>query len=577
MKRVLTVCLICMGWLTAWSEQVITLRPSDDTYTYSNNTIRGMEDYLKVYHSTAGSQYRRITFLKFDISTVPTVVDSVVLRMYTNGWSAGGDKSHRFDAYPVLLNTWVEDDLTFANAGEKAGANSSTILVSSQEYPAGSALAAGWVRWSNDALKTYVQDSAAAAKQFVSFRIREKNVVKNGSSGVVVEFHSKENLSDLAPELIVYAPDSAKPAERDTIPVVHDSTEARLAAIYLNDEKLEFFDKDKTSYTVNLPYATHTYPVLTATCMDTTAHYTVNGNSITCISADGEHQQTYTVSYTILPKMDLFLAIGQSNMSGRAPYADCAEPMEGIYLLTPAGGMEVSSNPMNKYSNIRKDLSVQGQGPHYRFAQILHDSLPGHTIGMVVNAQGGSSITAWYTEGKTNYDMTVKRIHEAMKWGEFKGIIWHQGSSDVTNGMADNFASYKMRKTTMVNSFRDEIGMDTLWFITGELYPTNENKAVFNDVVIRHVSDYIPYSDYVVSEGTVLMSDNAHFDEPSVQLMGERYAEKILHHVYPKNQTTALDTTPQKSGIVKVLQDGQIYILRNNQIMTLLGQTIYNP
>ena len=129
----------------------------------------------------------------------------------------------------------------------------------------------------------------------------------------------------------------------------------------------------------------------------------------------------------------------------------------------------------------------------------------------------------------------------------------------------------------MVNSFRDEIGMDTLWFITGELYPTNENKAVFNDVVIRHVSDYIPYSDYVVSEGTVLMSDNAHFDEPSVQLMGERYAEKILHHVYPKNQTTALDTTPQKSGIVKVLQDGQIYILRNNQIMTLLGQTIYNP
>ena len=100
---------------------MITLRPSDDTYTYSNNTIRGMEDYLKVYHSTAGSQYRRITFLKFDISTVPTVVDSVVLRMYTNGWSAGGDKSHRFDAYPVLLNTWVEDDLTFANAGEKAG------------------------------------------------------------------------------------------------------------------------------------------------------------------------------------------------------------------------------------------------------------------------------------------------------------------------------------------------------------------------------------------------------------------------------------------------------------------------
>lgn len=576
MKRVLTVCLICMGWLIAWSEQVITLRPSDDTYTYSNNTIRGMEDYLKVYHSTAGPQYRRIIFLKFDISTVPTEVDSVVLRMYTDGWSAGGDKSHRFDVYPVALNTWAEDDITYTNFKEKAGEDCPNILVSSPEYSAGSEQAAGWVRWSNDALKTYVQDSASAAKTYISFRIREKNVVKNGSNAVIVQFHSKENPSDQAPELVIYAPDGAQPAEHDTIPVVHDSAEARLSAIYLDGEPLEFFDKDKTSYQVNLPYTTQNNPVLTATCLDTIARYIVNDNSITCTSADGQHQQTYTLSYTILPKMDLFLAIGQSNMSGRAPFDDARDPMENIYLLTPKGGMEISSNPMNKYSNIRKDLSVQGMGPHYQFALTMRDSLPENTVGMVVNALGGSSITQWYKPGKSLYDATVQRAQLARKWGEYKGIIWLQGESDKTHAAEDNFVTYKSQLATMVESFRADLGNDTLWFIVGELKQQAEQMD-FNQQVVRKVAEYITYADYVTSDSCTLLLDNTHFDEASVRIIGKRYAEKMLLHVYSTVSTpSGVESTQQdnKYSITKFFNDGQLYIKKNGVLYSVLGHRL---
>ena len=574
MKRVIFAMLLFAYTMSAWCEQVITLRPTDDTYVYSNNTIRGMEDYLKVYHSTAGTQYRRIIFLKFDISTVPTVVDSVVLRMYTDGWAAGGDRSHRFDVYPVELNSWAEDDMTFADYKTKAGADNNTLLVSSQEYEAGSELAAGWVRWSSDALKTYVQDSAAAAGMHLSFRIREKNVVKNGSNAVIVQFHSKENQSDFAPELIVYAPDDAQPADHDPIPVVHDSAEARLAAIFLDEEPLEFFNKDTTSYHVYLPYTATTNPTLTAICLDTVARYVVNGNNIIVTSADGQHQQTYTLSYTVLPKMDLFLAIGQSNMSGRAPYADATEPMENIYLLTPNGGMEVSSNPMNKYSNIRKDLSVQGMGPHYQFALTMRDSLPGSTVGMVVNAQGGSSITLWYMPGKTNYDMTIARAKKAQKWGEYKGIIWHQGSSDVSSGAADNYATYKSRLNTMVTSLRTDLGCDTLWFIAGEISP-KESHQTFNEVVIQPIASYITYADYVSCAGTSLMSDDTHFDEPSVLLMGQRYAEKMLQHVYPSdNMPSGLETADENhnlNSITKILDHGQLCIQKNGVRYSVLG------
>lgn len=574
MKRALFLIPLLAYALSAWCEQVITLRPTDDTYVYSNNTIRGMEDYLKVYHSTAGTQYRRIIFLKFDISTVPTVVDSVVLRMYTDGWSAGGDNSHRFDTYPVSLSSWAEDDMTFADYKTKAGADNNNLLVSSKEYEAGSELAAGWVRWSSDALKTYVQDSAAAARTHLSLRIREKNVVKNGSSAVIVQFHSKENQSGFAPELIVYAPDDAQPADHDPIPVVHDSAEARLAAILLDDEPLEFFDKDTTSYHVYLPYTSTTTPTLTAICLDTVARYVVNGNNIIVTSADGQHQQTYTLSYTVLPKMDLFLAIGQSNMSGRAPYADATEPMENIYLLTPNGGMEVSSNPMNKYSNIRKDLSVQGMGPHYQFALTMRDSLPGSTVGMVVNAQGGSSITLWYMPGKTNYDMTIARAKKAQKWGEYKGIIWHQGSSDVSSGAADNYATYKSRLNTMVTSLRTDLGCDSLWFIAGEISP-KDNHQTFNEVVIQQIASYISNADYVTCEGTSLMSDDTHFDEPSVQLMGKRYAEKMLQHVYPASPTPSgletADNSRNQNSIIKILDHGQLCIQKNGVRYSVLG------
>ena len=574
MKRVVFAMLLFAYTMSAWCEQVITLRPTDDTYVYSNNTIRGMEDYLKVYHSTAGSQYRRIIYIKFDISTVPTVVDSVVLRMYTDGWTAGGDKSHRFDVYPVELNSWAEDDMTFVDCKTKAGEDNTNLLVSSMEYEAGSEQVAGWVCWSSNAMATYVQDSAAAAKMHLSFRIREKNVVKNGSNAVVVQFHSKENQSNFAPELIVYAPDDAQPADHDPIPVVHDSAEARLAAIYLDGEPLEFFNKDTTSYHVYLPYTTTSDPVLTATCLDTVAHYVVNGNSIIVTSADAQHQQTYTLSYTVLPKMDLFLAIGQSNMSGRAPYADATEPMENIYLLMPNGGMEVSSNPMNKYSNIRKDLSVQGMGPHYQFALSMRDSLPDRTVGMVVNAQGGSSITLWYMPGKTNYDKTIARAKKALKWGEYKGIIWHQGSSDVSSGAADNYVAYKNKLNTMVTSLRTDLGCDTLWFIAGEIR-AKESHQTFNEVVIQQIASYISHSDFVVSTGTSLMSDDTHFDEPSVQLMGQRYAEKILEHVYSSNDKPSGIEVSQESfnqnGVYKILDHGQLCIQKNGVRYSVLG------
>lgn len=566
---------MCLAFsYTNYAEQVIRLTPCEDTYCVNNATIHGLEPTMVVAHSSYG-EWQRVAYLKFDISTVPTEIDSVVVRMYTEGWKAGDTKVHQLKLFPVMRNDWAEDDLSYQNFNTKLGARmDSPLLASTSPVGQGAAFGPGWLEWRDKNLLTYVLDSAKAAKQYLSFRLRETNIVKtSGDETSLVQIHSKENESGFAPELIVYAPDGAQPAKRDTIPVVHDSAEARLSAIFLDGEQLEFFHKDTFVYHVNLPYSTTTEPALSAVLLDTVASAKVDGNTITTLSADGQHSCIYTLHFTILPKMDLFLAIGQSNMAGRAPYADAMDPMRDIYLATPEAGMVLSTNPMNQYSNVRKDISVQGMGPHYQFAVSMRDSLLDRTVGMVVNAQGGTSITVWYKPGKTNYDKTIARAKKVGKWGEWKGIIWHQGESDVTNGAADNYATYKSQLATLASSLRTDLGVDTLWFIVGELSQKDTQK-MFNETVIQKVASYIPYADFVSSTGTTLLSDNTHFDEPSVKMIGQRYAEVMLKHVYPNRQqeTELTQVIVPASRFTKKMENGQLIIKKDNITYTLVGQ-----
>lgn len=91
----------------------------------------------------------------------------------------------------------------------------------------------------------------------------------------------------------------------------------------------------------------------------------------------------------MIPQLDLFLFIGQSNMAGRGYITDnYKSSIKDVYLLTPNGDMEPARNPLNKYSTIRKQIDLQGVGPAYSFAKAIADKT-GRKLGLVVNARGG--------------------------------------------------------------------------------------------------------------------------------------------------------------------------------------------
>lgn len=232
-----------------------------------------------------------------------------------------------------------------------------------------------------------------------------------------------------------------------------------------------------------------------------------------------------------LEPLDIIFAIGQSNMAGRAPIDDYSILPE-VYLLNADGNFEPASQPLNKYSNIRKELAMQGITPARNCMFSLQKSL-NKPLGLVLNAQGGSSIKVWFKPGKANYDAALIKAKEAQKHGKIKAIIWHQGSTDHKEASRDNFVSYKAKLKEMVESFRKDLNEPELPFICGELSEREEFIA-FNKEVIQKVKEYIPFSDFITSEGTNLLEDNIHFDAESSNTLGNRYAEKVLPFLQKK-------------------------------------------
>jgi hypothetical protein len=228
---------------------------------------------------------------------------------------------------------------------------------------------------------------------------------------------------------------------------------------------------------------------------------------------------------------DVFLLIGQSNMAGRgALTARDTLPMENVLLLDPQGVPEQASNPLNKHSSIRKSLDIQRMGPGYSFARTL-SRRTGRKVLMVVNARGGTTIEEW-APGSQFYRQAVLRAVQAMRHGELKAILWHQGE-----GNSSDPSQYMDSLMALVSSIRKDLNAPDLPFIAGEIADWHRNAGKFNPV-INTITDRIPFSDCVSSRGaTPLIDENdPHFSREGQLLLGERYAAKVIEMCYRRNE-----------------------------------------
>ncbi len=237
-------------------------------------------------------------------------------------------------------------------------------------------------------------------------------------------------------------------------------------------------------------------------------------------------------------ELDIYLCIGQSNMAGRGylepQYMDT---LENVYLFNDSNCFEEAVNPLNRYSSIRKEISMQRVGIGYSFAKAVARE-GGRRVGLVVNARGGSSIESWLSGSKDSLlEESLVRVKEAMRHGELRGIIWHQG--EANSRYPDSYAA-KLKE--LVSTLRRELNAPEIPFIFGEISRWNWTKndagtEPFN-VVLNNASKEITNSYCVSSSGLTPLIDETdpHFCAASQEVFGERYARVMLDILAEKRE-----------------------------------------
>lgn len=225
---------------------------------------------------------------------------------------------------------------------------------------------------------------------------------------------------------------------------------------------------------------------------------------------------------------DLFLLIGQSNMSGRATIeAIDTATLKGVSLLDSLGQWIPAKNPLNLHSTVRKEINMQKLGPGYTFAKKLAQQQNAKPIGLIVNARGGTSSIEWLPDTILQfplYNEAVRRAKQGIaSGGQLKAIIWHQGETDIDYNLQSQHLK-NIKK--IVAGIRKDLNLPNLPFIAGEVGKFKTNAERVNSI-IRMFPDSIPYSTYVSSDNLGNMDSN-HFNSTGQRTLGERYADAYI-------------------------------------------------
>jgi hypothetical protein len=228
----------------------------------------------------------------------------------------------------------------------------------------------------------------------------------------------------------------------------------------------------------------------------------------------------------------IFIMAGQSNMAGRG-IVEPRDTMPNPRILTlgPDNKWVVAKEPLHLY---QPQLTGLDCGLSFANELLKHvgDSV---TIGLVPCAVGGTKVESWLNDSEANGIRLFSNFKEkaavAMKNGEIKGVLWHQGESDAN---PINLPYYKQRLESVFTNMRNFIGDDSLPIIIGELgaYVRNEkwkvNWGKINEIL--HSLTEESKCCYPVSTSDLDPNpDFIHFNSASQRIIGKRYAEKFIN------------------------------------------------
>jgi hypothetical protein len=227
----------------------------------------------------------------------------------------------------------------------------------------------------------------------------------------------------------------------------------------------------------------------------------------------------------------IFILAGQSNMAGRAIIA----PMDTIahdriLAINIKNEIVMAKEPISFFESDKKGLSCA-----LAFAKELIKNVPDSIAVLLVPcAVGGSSIDQWIYDSLHRNVKLLTNFKDQVLWakknGTIKGVLWHQGESDVSSKEISN---YKSKLKRLFNEFRVTIDNDNLIILTAEIgmFKSNNIKEIAINKQIKQNAFLDPYTFFVKTKDFESIGDNLHFDSKSQRLLGTRFAKKYLSSI----------------------------------------------
>ena len=192
---------------------------------------------------------------------------------------------------------------------------------------------------------------------------------------------------------------------------------------------------------------------------------------------------------------------------------------------------EPPADPFDALSIPEKGFIV-GVGPGRTFGRLLKEANPDKTVGLIPTAVGGTPISAWKPGGVDPwdaachpYDESILMAKEAMKHGKIAAVLWHQGESDAAN----KNANYKEDMREVIHNFRNELGLQNVPFILGELAsfyePNITDYMGYIDQAMYQLALEEPMVSVIRTKDLMHRGDHLHYDAASCHIMGARYFE----------------------------------------------------
>ncbi len=270
------------------------------------------------------------------------------------------------------------------------------------------------------------------------------------------------------------------------------------------------------------------------------------------------------------PNLHIYLAYGQSNMSGQATITDTDRQTNPRFLVLRAGNH--SNQKVGEFYPAAPPMghSASKVGIVDFFGRKMIKELPDSIKVAVANvAIGGQSIDlfdkdrnaayvqnaknkndTWWIQYLNEYGGDVhKRIVEmgkiAKQKGVIKGFLFHQGEADY------QMKDWPERVKKVYDQFIEELELDPekTPILLGELAPTGD--LGWRNDAVKEAADLIPNGYVISAQGCPAIKEPSytlHFTRDGYQTLGERYAEKMLELL--KAQEPAPDSSKADSSKV---------------------------